>query len=120
MCCLAGSPALTIGELEAFVQSFREAQAPLPDELSRVIDARITELQRYLAVAVGDGFHNTMAMANAALRELDEVEHSVNGEVTTHLKPDADPALHGLPGTSRWASGTGSSANRSVRTTGTT
>jgi hypothetical protein len=77
---LAGSAALTIGELEAFVQRFREAQAPLLEERSRAIDARIAELQRYLAVAVGDDFRNTTAMANAAVRELDNVEHAVTAK----------------------------------------
>lgn len=68
---------MTIADLEAFVGEFRAAQAPLLEERSRAIGARIAQLQQHLAVATGDDFRNTMAMANAALRELDAVEHDV-------------------------------------------
>lgn len=88
-----GAAALTIDELEAFVQTFRHAQAALLEERSRAIGARIAMLQPYLAVATGDDFRNTMAMANAALRELDDVEHAVNAEVIARLKPDAGSPL---------------------------
>jgi hypothetical protein len=87
------SRALTIGEFEAFVQRFHEAREPLLAEQSRAIGARIAELQRYLAVAVGDDFRNTMAMTNVPLRELDDVAHSVDAEVIACLKPDAGSPL---------------------------
>jgi hypothetical protein len=77
----------------AFIEEFRNAQAPLLAERSRAIGARIAELQRYLAVATGDDFRNTMAMANAARRELDAVERSVTAEVIASLTPDADSPL---------------------------
>ncbi len=75
----------------AFIQEFRNAQAPLLAERSRAIGARIAELQRYLAVATGDDFRNTMPMA--ALRELDDVEHTVTAEVIAGLTPAADSPI---------------------------
>jgi hypothetical protein len=43
--------------------------------------ARIAHLQVRLAVATRDDFRNTMATADAALRELDDVEPAVKAEV---------------------------------------
>jgi hypothetical protein len=84
---------LTIEDIEAFARSFRELQQTLLEDRSRAIGSRIAELQRYLAISTGDDFRNTMAMANAALRELDEVEQAVNAEVVERLEPDAESPL---------------------------
>jgi hypothetical protein len=47
-------------------------------------------------VSTGDDFRNTMAMANAALRQLDEIEHQVSAEVIARLKPRPQSPLHAV------------------------
>jgi hypothetical protein len=88
------TPVLTIDELEEFIAAYHRVQEPLIEERSRAITSRISELQRYLAVSTGDDFRNTMAMANAALRQLDEIEHEVSAEVIARLKPSPQSPLY--------------------------
>src|ERR1035441_6293962 len=88
------TPVLTIDELEEFIAAYHRAQEPLIQERLRAITSRISELQQYLAVSTGDDFRNTMAMANAALRQLDEIEHRVGAEVIARLKPRPQSPLH--------------------------
>lgn len=88
------TPVLTIDELDEFIAAYHRAQEPLIQERSRAITSRISELQQYLAVSTGDDFRNTMAMANAALRQLDEIEHQVGAEVIARLKPRPQSPLH--------------------------
>ena len=88
------TPVLTIDELEEFIAAYHRVQEPLIEERSRAITSRISELQQYLAVSTGDDFRNTMAMTNAALRQLDEIEHEVSAEVITRLKPSPQSPLY--------------------------
>jgi hypothetical protein len=88
------TPVLTIDELEEFIAAYHRAQEPLIEERSRAITSRISELQQYLGLSTGDDFRNTMAMTNAALRQLDEIEHEVSAEVITRLKPRPQSPLH--------------------------
>jgi hypothetical protein len=81
------TPALTIDTLEEFVRAYRREQEQLIAERSRTIASQISQLQQHLAVAKGNDFRNTMLMASAALRQLDDVEHEVNAEVIARLKP---------------------------------
>jgi hypothetical protein len=88
------TPVLTIDEFEEFIAAYHRVQEPLIEERSRAITSRISELQRYLEVSTGDDFRNTMAMANAALRQLDEIEREVSAEVIARLKPRPQSPLY--------------------------
>jgi hypothetical protein len=90
------TPVLTIDELDEFIAAYHRAQEPLIQQRSRAITSRISELQQYLGVSTGDDFRNTMAMANAALRQLDEIEHEVSAEVIGRLKPSLHLPLHAV------------------------
>ena len=90
------TPVLTIDELDEFIAAYHRAQEPLIQERSRAITSRISELQQYLAVSTGDDFRNTMAMASAALRQLDEIEHEVSAEVIARLKPSQQSPLQAV------------------------
>jgi hypothetical protein len=85
---------LLIDDLERFVRLYREAEAPLRTEQTRAVDGRIAELQKHLAIAKGDDFRNTMAMANRELRALDEIGRKVNELVLSEIDPGPSSPLY--------------------------
>jgi hypothetical protein len=87
---------LSIDDLERFVSRYREIEAPLRAEQTKAVNARIAELQKHLAIAKGDDFRNTMAMANRELRALDEIDRRVNELVLSEIKPALDFPLQAV------------------------
>jgi hypothetical protein len=78
---------LSIAALEEFVKAYRREEGPVREERTKAVSARIGELQKHLGSAKGDDFRNTMAMANAELKKLDEIDQEVAAEVLEELNP---------------------------------
>lgn len=85
---------LSIAALEEFVKSYRREEGPVRDERTRAVSARISELQKHLGSAKGDDFRNTMAMANAELKKLDEIDQEVAADVLEALNPGPNSPLY--------------------------
>ena len=92
----AGAPktGLSIAALEEFVKAYRREEGPIREERTRVVSARIADLQKHLGAAKGDDFRNTMAMANAELKKLDEIDQEVAAEVLNELNPGPNSPLY--------------------------
>jgi hypothetical protein len=85
---------LSIAALEEFVKSYRREEGPVREERTKAVSARITDLQKHLGAAKGDDFRNTMAMANAELKKLDEIDGEVAAEVLEELNPGPNSPLY--------------------------
>jgi hypothetical protein len=85
---------LSIAALEEFVKTYRRQEVPVRDERTKAVSARIAELQKHLGAAKGDDFRNTMAMANAELKKLDEIDQEVAAEVLEELNPGPNSPLY--------------------------
>jgi DNA-binding transcriptional MerR regulator len=85
---------LSIAALEEFVKAYRRQEVPIREERSRAVSSRIAELQKHLGSAKGDDFRNTMAMANAELKKLDEIDQEVAAEVLEELNPGSGSPLY--------------------------
>jgi hypothetical protein len=85
---------LSIAALEEFVKAYRREEVPVREERTRAVSARIAELQKHLGSAKGDDFRNTMAMANAELKKLDEIDQEVAAEVLEELNPGPGSPLY--------------------------
>ena len=85
---------LSIAALEEFVKTYRREEGPVRDERTKAVSARIAELQKHLGAAKGDDFRNTMAMANAELKKLDEIDQEVAAEVLEELNPGPNSPLY--------------------------
>jgi len=85
---------LSIAALEEFVKTYRREEVPVRDERTKAVSARIAELQKHLGSAKGDDFRNTMAMANAELKKLDEIDQEVAAEVLEELNPGPNSPLY--------------------------
>jgi len=84
---------LSIAALEEFVKAYRREEGPVREERTKAVSARIAELQKHLGSAKGDDFRNTMAMANAELKKLDEIDQEVAAEVLEELNPGPNSPL---------------------------
>jgi hypothetical protein len=84
---------LSIAALEEFVKAYRREEAPVREERTKAVSARIAELQKHLGAAKGDDFRNTMAMANAELKKLDEIDQEVAAAVLEELNPGPSSPL---------------------------
>jgi hypothetical protein len=87
---------LSIAALEEFAKAYRRAEGPIREERTRAVSARIAELQKYLGSAKGDDFRNTMVMANAELKKLDEIDQEVAAEVLEELNPGSNSPLYAI------------------------
>lgn len=85
---------LSIAALEEFVKSYRREEGPIRDDRTKAVSGRIAELQKHLGAAKGDDFRNTMAMANAELKKLDEIDGEVAAEVLEALNPGSNSPLY--------------------------
>ncbi len=85
---------LSIAALEEFVKAYRREEGPIREERTKAVSARISELQKHLGAAKGDDFRNTMAMANAELKKLDEIDQEVAAEVLEELNPGPNSPLY--------------------------
>jgi hypothetical protein len=84
---------LSIAALEEFVKTYRREEVPVREERTKAVSARIAELQKHLGSSKGDDFRNTMAMANAELKKLDEIDQEVAAEVLEELNPGSNSPL---------------------------
>ena len=87
---------LSIAALEEFVKAYRREEIPIREERTKAVSARIAELQKHLGAAKGDDFRNTMAMANAELKKLDEIDQEVAAEVLEELNPGPSSPLFAI------------------------
>jgi DNA-binding transcriptional MerR regulator len=87
---------LSIAALEEFVKTYRRQEVPVREERTRVVAARIADLQKHLGTAKGDDFRNTMAMANAELKKLDEIDQEVAAAVLDELNPGPNSPLYAV------------------------
>jgi len=87
---------LSIAALEEFVKAYRREEGPIREERTKAVSARIVELQKHLGAAKGDDFRNTMAMANAELKKLDEIDQEVAAEVLEELNPGPNSPLFAI------------------------
>ncbi len=87
---------LSIAALEEFAKSYRREEAPVREERTKAVAARIAELQKHLGAAKGDDFRNTMAMANAELKKLDEIDQEVAAQVLDDLNPGPNSPLYAV------------------------
>jgi hypothetical protein len=85
---------LSIAALEEFVKSYRREEGPVREERTKAVSMRIAELQKHLGSAKGDDFRNTMAMANAELKKLDEIDQEVAATVLEELNPGPNSPLY--------------------------
>ena len=92
----AAKAGLSIAALEEFVKAYRRQEGPVREERTRAVSARIADLQKHLGAAKGDDFRNTMAMANAELKKLDEIDQEVASEVLEELNPGSGSPLYGV------------------------
>ncbi len=87
---------LSIAALDEFVKSYRREEGPVREERTKAVSARIAELQKHLGTAKGDDFRNTMAMANAELKKLDEIDQEVAADVLENLNPGPNSPLYSV------------------------
>jgi hypothetical protein len=87
---------LSVAALEEFVKAYRRAEGPIREERTKAVSMRIAELQKHLGAAKGDDFRNTMAMANAELKKLDEIDQEVAAEVLEELNPGPNSPLYAI------------------------
>jgi hypothetical protein len=85
---------VSIAALEEFVKAYRRQEIPVREERTKAVSARIADLQKHLGTAKGDDFRNTMAMANAELKKLDEIDQEVAAEVLEELNPGPNSPLY--------------------------
>lgn len=93
---LAPKAGLSIAALEEFVRTYRREEIPVREERTKAVSARIADLQKHLGTAKGDDFRNTMAMANAELKKLDEIDQEVAVEVLDQLNPGMNSPLYSI------------------------
>jgi hypothetical protein len=87
---------LSVAALEEFVKAYRREEGPIREERTKAVASRISDLQKHLATAKGDDFRNTMAMANAELKKLDEIDQEVAAEVLEELNPGPNSPLYAV------------------------
>jgi len=87
---------VSIAALEEFVKAYRREEQPIREERTKAVSARIAELQKHLGTAKGDDFRNTMAMANAELKKLDEIDQEVAALVLEELNPGLGSPLYAV------------------------
>ncbi len=85
---------LSIAALEEFVKDYRRAEAPIREERTKAATERIAELQKHLGAAKGDDFRNTMAMANAELKKLDEIDQEIAVDILGEINPGTVSPLY--------------------------
>lgn len=91
---LVAKAGLSVAALEEFVKTYRREEGPVREERTKAVAARIADLQKHLGAARGDDFRNTMAMANAELKKLDEIDQEVAAEVLEALNPGPNSPLY--------------------------